>query len=201
MKIARLAQLLLLFVLPTQAFCDEAGMLASGCDECHGLQGVSKVSDIPTIAGQPADYISATLRAYQQWERPCVKTSFRSGDLSRPKTNMCKLSEVLTYQDIDALGDHYETQEFIPANQPYDPAKAALGGDLHEINCETCHAMGGSVPARGPILAGQWAPYLRTAITQALNGEHLVPPIMEKRLVEISKEDIEFLVNFYASQQ
>lgn len=201
MKYARLCLLFLLFSLSGQAASQAPETLAAGCDECHGQLGVSIRSDAPTIAGQPSAYISAALRAYQQWERPCIKTSYSKSGSAGPATDMCKISEKLGHDEIDALGKHYGAQTFIAAKQPFDMQMAEVGGDLHEIHCETCHAMGGSMAARGPILAGQWAPYLRTAIAQVLSGEHLVPPVMENRLIEFSAPDIEALVNFYASQQ
>lgn len=201
MKYACPCLLFLLFSLSGQAASQNSEALAAGCDECHGQLGVSIRSDTPTIAGQPPAYISAALRAYQQWERPCIKAGYPEGGSSRPATDMCKISEELTHDEIDALGEHYGAQTFIAAKQPFDPQMAEVGGDLHEIHCETCHAMGGSIAARGPILAGQWAPYLRTAIAQVLSGEHLVPPVMEDRLIAFSAPDIESLVNFYASQQ
>jgi sulfide dehydrogenase cytochrome subunit len=114
---------------------------------------------------------------------------------------MCKIAEALDGEAIDALGQYYEVQKFVAARQEFDAEKASTGGDLHEIHCETCHSMGGTIAGRGPILAGQWTPYLRAAIKQASSGEHLVPPIMEKRMNEFSAEEIDALVNFYASQQ
>ena len=201
MKYARLSLLFLLFSLSGQAAAQDFETQLAGCDECHGKQGVSSRNDVPTIAGQPSAYISAALRAYQQWGRPCVKTGYPKSGSSRPATDMCKLAEELTNDEMDALGQYYATQTFVAAKQPFDATSAEAGSDLHEIHCETCHAMGGSIAARGPILAGQWAPYLQTAIAQVLSGEHLVPPVMENRLIEFSTGDIEALVNFYASQQ
>lgn len=201
MNIVRLCLLILLALLPARLTHADPAELAANCNECHGPSGVSEAQGVPTIAGQPAAYISATLRAYQQWERPCIKTRYESGDTSRPPTTMCRVSENLSYEEIRALGEHYESRNFVPARQPFDPVLAERGGDIHEINCETCHAMGGTMAERGPRLAGQWAPYLREAIKQALSGEHLVPPVMEKRLGDFSSEDIDALVHFYASQQ
>jgi len=201
MKCARWSLLFLLIFLSGQAAADGLEARIAGCNECHGPLGVSNWNKVPTIAGQPPAYISASLRSYQQWDRPCVKTDYPEEAGKRPPTDMCKISEELTDEEFDALGAYYAAQAFVAANQPFDVAQAEIGGDLHEIHCETCHAMGGTISARGPILAGQWAPYLRTAIAQALSGEHLVPPVMEDRLTDFSTEDIEALVNFYASQQ
>ena len=201
MKFTRLGMLILIFFLPVQAIYAQDTGLAGNCGDCHGTEGVSSESDVPTIAGQLSDYITSTLKSYQNWGRPCIKSDYRSGDVTRPAITMCAVAEGLSRDDINALGEHYAVLPFVAANQEFDPAKAETGGDLHEIHCESCHAMGGSIAGRGPRLAGQWMPYLRTAIKQAMSGEHLVPPVMEIRLYDFSQDDIEALVNFYASQQ
>jgi sulfide dehydrogenase cytochrome subunit len=201
MKYTRSFLLLLIIVLSASVFAAELETLVEDCDGCHGPQGVSGDSDMPTIAGQLATYLNASMKSYQNWGRPCIKSAYRHGDTTRPVTTMCKISESLSTDEIEALGKYYEAQEFIAAQQDFDTAQAADGANLHEQYCETCHKQGGSVAARGPRLAGQWAPYLRVAIGQALAGEHLVPRVMENRLLDFSADDIDALMNFYASQQ
>jgi sulfide dehydrogenase cytochrome subunit len=193
--------LVFVFLLPLHAFAAGADTLIEGCGDCHGAGGVSSESDIPTIAGQAAEYLSDSLAAYQDWGRPCIKSAYRHGDVTRAQTTMCAVSEGLTDNDIEAVSQYFASQKFIPAQQEFDAVMAETGSDLHEIYCETCHKMGGNIAGRGPLLAGQWAPYLETAIRQASGGEHLVPPAMEKRLLDFTKEEIDALVNFYASQQ
>ena len=201
MKYAQICVLILVLILSFSVFSAEIETLAGDCDSCHGPQGVSSESDVPTIAGQLASYTNATMRSYQIWGRPCIKSAYRHGDTSKPVTTMCAIAEGLDEQQIEALGQHYEAQKFVAARQDFDEAKASAGGDLHEIHCETCHAMGGSIAGRGPILAGQWAPYLKVAVRHSSTGEHLVPRAMENRLNKFSAEEIDALINFYASQQ
>jgi sulfide dehydrogenase cytochrome subunit len=201
MKYAQICVLILVLILSFSVFSAEIETLAGGCDSCHGPQGVSSESDVPTIAGQLASYSDATMKSYQIWGRPCIKSAYRHGDTSKPVTTMCAIAEGLDEQQIEALGQHYAAQKFVAARQDFDMEKASAGGDLHEIHCETCHAMGGSIAGRGPILAGQWAPYLKVAVRHSSTGEHLVPRAMENRLNKFSAEEIDALLNFYASQQ
>ena len=42
---------------------------ATRCQTCHGLDGIAVVPDAPHIAGQPAPYLSAQLRAYRAGAR------------------------------------------------------------------------------------------------------------------------------------
>jgi len=201
MNFAQHGLLMLMLIWPVSVLSAELEALTESCDGCHGPQGVSSESDVPTIAGQLTSYTNATMKSYQIWGRPCIKSAYRFGDTSRPQTTMCKIAEGLDDQQIEALGQHYEAQKFVAARQDFDEAKASAGGDLHEIHCETCHAMGGSIAGRGPIVAGQWAPYLKVAVRHSSTGEHLVPRIMEDRLNKFTAEEIDALINFYASQQ
>ncbi len=114
---------------------------------------------------------------------------------------MCKISADIGFDEMEALGQYYAEQEFVAAKQDFDQARASTGAILHEKHCFSCHPDSGQVAGRGPILAGQWASYLKTAVGQALSGEHLVPPLMEKQFVNFGTEEIDALVNFYASQQ
>jgi len=89
----------------------------------------------------------------------------------------------------------------VPADQPWDETKAAAGKLLQEQHCENCHEQGGTAAETAPRLAGQWTPYLRKALRFVPTGEHQVPPLMEKTVTDSSKDQIEALLNFYASQQ
>jgi len=186
---------------PLSAAGADLDTLIAECDSCHGLRGASTDSDVPIIGGQPSKYIADSLALYQDWGRPCIKTAYRHGDTSRPVTTMCKISADIGFDEMEALGQYYADQEFVAAKQEFDQARALTGAILHEKHCFSCHLESGQVAGRGPILAGQWASYLKTAVSQALSGEHLVPPLMEKQFVNFGTEEIDALVNFYASQQ
>ena len=175
--------------------------LIAKCQDCHGPGGVSSDSDVPTIAGQSVDYLSKTLRTFQIWGRPCIKSAYRRGDTSRPKTDMCEIAEGLTEQDLTALAEYFSALPFTAAKQPFDAELAARGAALHEAHCELCHEQGGTVAGRSPRLAGQWLPYLRTALKFVPTGEHQVPPPMETAIDDLPGGDIDALLNYYASQQ
>ena len=48
-------------------------------------------------------------------------------------------------------------------------------------------------------LAGQWTLYLRMQFDNILSGKRIVPRRMLNRLKKLKQEDIEALLNFYAS--
>jgi len=201
MNSIRIGLLAWVLASPGTMFGADLAALTEDCNGCHGPQGVSADSDIPSIAGQAAAYIASSLRSFQEWGRPCKKSEYRHGDTSRPATKMCNVAAGLTDGDIEALSKHYGEMKFVPAEQEFDAAKAAAGVQLHQIHCEACHEQGGTVAARGPVLAGQWVRYLKIAIPETLTGEHLVPPLMEKELADFSADEIDALMNYYASQQ
>ena len=201
MRVFQICILALTPVLCGTALAENVSALAAGCEACHGSQGVSAHPDVPTIAGQSAGYLQKTLSAYQRWDRPCIKSRYRGGDTSRPRTDMCQITEDMSSADIEALANHYSALPFKAAQQDFDPALAAAGSALHETHCEGCHAQGGKVAGRGPRIAGQWIPYLRVSLKYVPTGEHLVPPRMEKGITGLSAEELDSLMNFYASQQ
>ncbi len=201
MHVVKTVSIALSLFLAGPAAAAEIEALAAECDSCHGSMGVSAHDDVPTIAGQDATFLSKSLRSYQIWGRPCLKSSYRTGDTARPKTDMCKISSGLSDEDIEALGIYYSEKEFVPASQEFDASRVAAGAALHEANCDTCHKEGGHAAGRGPRLAGQWVPYLKTALKYVPTGEHLVPPMMERAITTFSAEEIDTLMNYYASQQ
>lgn len=175
--------------------------LKAGCEDCHGLGGISSHEDVPIIAGQTPEFLSRTLRAFQRWDRPCVKSTYRHGDTSRKETDMCRVAGKLGEAEIAALATYYSQQPFLPARQEYDSELAAAGAGLHEQFCEKCHENGGKTAGRGPRIAGQWMHYFKATLKFVPTGEHLVPPLMERSVTDLGTEDIEKLAHFYASQQ
>lgn len=62
---------------------------AQACAVCHGPLGLSRTPDAPNLAGQPAMYVAAQLKAY------------RSG--ARPHEVMAVMAKPLSDDDIAAL--------------------------------------------------------------------------------------------------
>jgi sulfide dehydrogenase cytochrome subunit len=195
------AVLLLMVALSGPAAHADINEIVAQCEGCHGPGGVSEHSDVPTIAGQSAKYLEKTLRTYQVWGRPCIKSTYRYGDTTRPKTDMCQVAEGLTGEESKAISAHFSAQPFRAAVQEVDADLAVRGAGLHAERCEQCHEKGGTAADRGPRLAGQWVPYLRTSLKFVPTGEHLVPPAMESVVAGLGQEDIEAILLYYASQQ
>ena len=186
------------FLLSAPLYAESLETLVEQCNSCHGPTGHGNV---PTIAGQSVEYLAKNLRAYQNWSRPCIKSDYKYGDTSLPPTDMCQVTADLTDEQMEALAGYYAEKTFVAAPQDFDAALAAKGALLHQQYCENCHEEGGRAADRSPRLAGQWMPYLRLSLSYVPTGEHLVPRPMEMTIADFSAEQIDALMNFYASQQ
>jgi len=189
----------LLFASPV--LVGEIQQLIIACDGCHGPQGASAESDIPVIGGQSATSIEKALEQFKDWGRPCKRSAYRYGDLSRQPENMCEISEGLSQEEIRTLAEYYASQAFVPAAQEFDEAKALAGANLHALYCITCHPKGGSEAGYAGRLAGQWKPYLSVSIKQIQSGEWAVPKIMQRKMSSFTEDEVDALLDFFASQQ
>jgi len=176
--------------------------LTQGCNDCHGDQGVSQWTDVPTIAGL-AEFVHAdALYAYRDEERPCADSAYRQGDTSRPETSMCAVAEQLSDDDIDALAAAYAESPYVRAKQEFDAALAEAGKAIHDKSCDRCHSNGGTDPEdEAGMLGGQQLGYLRNTFKEYAADSRYQPEKMQEALSQLSADDIEALLNYYASIQ
>ena len=85
----RTAISLALGLFAASAFAQDLDAIVETCNGCHGDDGVSQWTDIPTIAGMPEFVHADALFIYLDGARPCETTEFRQGDTSRAATSMC----------------------------------------------------------------------------------------------------------------
>ena len=111
--------------LPFAATAADLDGLKILCDSCHGPNGNSPYSDVPTIAGQSSKFIAKQLRSFQLWDRPCAKTAYRAGAQAGTEADKCEIAGKLSTDDINAVADYYSKQPFKAASQPFDAARAA----------------------------------------------------------------------------
>jgi len=184
------------------ALASDLDAIVESCADCHGDDGVSRWDDMPTIAGVDAFVGSEALYIYRDSARPCATVDYRQGDTSRPATNMCDLSKDLSDETIEAIAEQFASLPFVAAAQAFDSELAAAGKAVHDRDCERCHSEGGSNPAdEAGMLAGQWTGYLRTTFDEYAAGEREQLDKMKKVMDALSAEDVESLLNYYASQQ
>ena len=121
------------------------------CFACHGPNGNSTNPAVPSLAGQPGQFITTQLIMFREQRR----------------TNplMSPIAAPLTNAEISALG------KFFTAVPPAPPAKKpsaetlAAGQRLtDQFNCVACHGAALKGQQHIPRLAGQQADYLRTQL-------------------------------------
>jgi len=172
------------------------------CMDCHGQDGVSAESDMPSIGGYSAQYIVDSMAAYTDGDRPATESKYRSGDTGRAPTDMAKIAKQFDEETTEEIAEYFAGREFLPRKQPFDAGKAAAGAEVHKRGCEKCHEDGGSSPDDDAgILAGQWMPYLRQSFAEYASGERSMATKMKPKMDKLSESDIDALIHYYGSLQ
>lgn len=198
----RFLLLILLAASPAANAVEGAVLADQQCTACHGKNGASTESSIPIIGGYSAKYIVDSIKNFKKKVRTCAEVSIPSGPKKGQKSDMCKVSADLSDADVEALAKHFSAQRFVRAKQPFDKDKAAKGAPVYKLRCEKCHENNGSSPDEdNGILAGQWTPYLRDQLVNFRAGKRPIDDKMKQRLDRVTKEEEEWLLHFYASQQ
>lgn len=169
-------------------------MLANTCAGCHGTHGNSVGPATPTISAMDPIVFVETMQYFQ--------------DDSTYSTVMGRIARGYTDEELEKMAEYFHKQEFAPAKQEFDQALVEKGGELHEKYCEKCHIEGGKpVPEEEDyyILAGQWTPYLKYAMTDFREERREIPKKMKSKLESMLESDGEdslaALWAYYASQQ
>jgi sulfide dehydrogenase cytochrome subunit len=195
MKLAFLTGALALGLSSTVSAGDaaSASMLANTCAGCHGTNGNSVGPASPSIAQMEKAAFVETMQA------------FKSGDMY--STIMGRIAKGYTDEEIEAMAGFFAGQKYVAAKQEFDAEAAKKGAKLHDKYCEKCHAEGGKVleDEEYYILAGQWTPYLQSAMTDFREGRREMPKKMKKKLDKLIEKEgdkgLAALFAFYASQQ
>jgi cytochrome c553 len=121
------------------------------CFACHGPNGNSVNPAVPSLAGQPAQFIGTQLIMFREKRR--------TDPLMSP------IAATLTNAEILALGKFFAAQQHAaPASRPAESVVAAGRRLADEYNCTVCHGPGLKGQQHVPRLAGQQAEYLRVQL-------------------------------------
>jgi sulfide dehydrogenase cytochrome subunit len=195
-----LAGVTLMALASAGARAADTGKLVESCARCHGNDGASTESDVPSIGGLSAEYLKLNLEAYKSKERPCPESKVRAGDKKGTKTDMCQIAKELGDSDVKQLAGHFAGKKFARMAQKADAELAKKGKRIHQDNCEKCHSNDGSTAADDAgILAGQSMEYLRQAFQEYSEGKRPMEQKMKPKIKVLQKDDFEALVNYYGS--
>jgi cytochrome c553 len=123
------------------------------CSACHGPQGVSPSTAIPSLAGIWPVYFKKAI------------ADFAAG--KRPSAEMEPYAKMVTQMGVDEIAAYFAAQPRTPTAIPVDPAAAARG-QAAATPCLGCHRAGGTTigPAIIPDLRGQPPGYLLNQMVQ-----------------------------------
>ena len=198
----RIAMFAAALLAASSAGAGDLDAMMENCNGCHGDDGVSQSSDVPTIAGL-AEFVHVdALYIYQDEARPCAESEYRQGDTSRAPTSMCAIAAGLSEDDIDALAAAYAELPYVKATQEFDAALAATGEGVHKQHCDKCHSDAGTNPEdEAGMLGGQQMGYLETTFAQYAAETREQPGKMKEKLDALSDDEIKALVHYYGSIQ
>ena len=150
MKLAGVA--LVVFSLAAVASIAQAGMeegrvKSQVCAACHGIDGNSVIPTIPSLAGQPRQFITQAL------------FMFREGQ--RKNEQMAPFVSQLSNADLNDLAQYFSAQKLTPPTRKPEGDTVARGRAVTEKNnCVACHTPTLVGQQHIPRLAGQNKPYL-----------------------------------------
>lgn len=201
-RLISIAISLTLGLFASAAMAGDLDSIVADCNGCHGDNGVSQWTDVPTIAGVPEFVHSDALYLFRDEARPCSESQYKQGDTSKAATTMCAVTADLSDEQIDEIAAYYAGLPFVAAKQDFDAALAEAGKGVHEAQCDRCHSEGGSNPEdEAGILAGNLMGYLEAQLAAYRAGEREQPAKMEEKVNALSDDDVKALVHYYASQQ
>jgi len=165
-----------------------ATMLADTCAGCHGTDGASAGPATPNIAGLSETYFTDTMLA------------FKSGE--RPSTVMGRIAKGYPEEEIKLMAGFFAKMPIAITQQKMDAAKVATGEKLYPKNCSKCHDENGALADDDSgIMASQWLPYLQYSMEDFKAGSREMAKKMKKKVDKLSDDELEALLQFFASQQ
>jgi cytochrome c553 len=180
-----LVGLLALCSRPALAGAEEGRAKAQTCIACHGPGGNSVIPSIPSLTGQPKQFIVSAL--YQ----------FREG--KRKNDQMTPMAANLSNADLNDLAAFFAAQP-LAAWPAKTTANLAEGKRLAtENNCVACHAANLMGQQHIPRLAGQHKDYLGAQLRSfkaSTRGE--MDGVMTSAAQALTEADIEVLTDYLA---
>jgi len=156
------------------------------CAACHGDNGNSTNPAVPSLAAQPAQFISTSLYM------------FREGN--RKDDQMTPMAKPLKNAEMNELAAYFAKQPAAPPKHQSKPESVEAGAALaKKYNCSQCHGPRMLGQQHIPRIAGQQYEYLRTQLrlfkaqTRAdIDGN------MTSAIQAVPPQDLEVLADYLA---
>jgi cytochrome c553 len=165
---------------------EEGRVKAQTCVACHGPNGNSTNPAIPSISGQPKQFIVSAL--YQ----------FREG--KRKNEQMTPMASNLSNVDLNDLAAYFSAQKAEPVNVKTSEENAAAGKRLaSQHNCVACHAANLMGQQHIPRIAGQQMEYLREQLRDFKASTRAdMDGVMTSAAQALTQKDIDVLAEYLA---
>src|SRR5258708_39892515 len=158
------------------------------CAGCHGENGISQMENIPSLAGQPDQFI--------QWQL----VFFRSG--ARKNEQMQPIAEQVDNDDIRNLGAYFASLTPPKATKPDDNPDLSQKGAQAAVGrrCASCHTDSFAGTKAVARIAGQREDYLLKALHDYKSGARSGGGMaaMAEVAYPLSEEEITALAHYLA---
>jgi len=151
-----------LLLAPAATAADNAAIKekAAVCSGCHGENGISQTENIPSLAGQPDQFL--------QWQL----VFFRAG--SRKNDQMQPIVEGITNEDIRNFGAYFASLTPPKAPDDNDPDLSKKGAQVAVgRRCASCHTDSYAGTKAVARLAGQREEYLVKSLRDYKAGQRV----------------------------
>jgi cytochrome c553 len=157
------------------------------CSSCHGEAGSSKMENVPSLAGQPALFLTNQLILMREKLRPV--------EAMEPFVKGLKDDEII------ALAEHYAKLKPEPSDEAVDQTAVARGAELaQKMHCASCHKAGYEGQEQMPRLVPQRIDYLVKSLTEYREGKRYgVDTSMNGVMYRVPDRDIRALAHYLAS--
>lgn len=155
------------------------------CVACHGATGVSTLPLTPSLAAQPAIYVTAQLAQFVAGKR--------KSDVMAP------MAKTIAAKDVRALAEAIEKLAPPPPASDTDAARYQRGKTVvAREHCDSCHQPDFSGIENAPRLAHQREDYLRKALRDFRGGVRVGygEPVMPAVAAALSEDEIDDLAHY-----
>jgi cytochrome c553 len=152
------------------------------CKACHGEQGISETSEVPSLAGMPSNYTLIQLYLF--------RAKMRKVEI------MNDVAKDMTDADLQMFGDYYA--KLVPPKGAGDPdpqIAARAQAIINKEHCNSCHLPDFAGREQMPRLAGQREDYLLKALRDYKGAtrpgydatmDEVIRPVTEADIVDLA---------------
>jgi cytochrome c553 len=160
---------------------------AQTCSACHGEGGNSKMENVPSLAGQPALFLTNQLIL--------MREKVRRSEVMEPFVKGLKDDEII------ALAEHYARLAPEPSGEAVDQSVVARGAQLAvELRCSSCHVPSYAGQEQIPRLKDQRLDYLIKSLSEYRDGSRSgIDTSMNGVMYQVRDPDIRALAHYLGS--